>query len=597
MQPSCNISSYSPRKSSWKSSWKTGLIIAGFALMPALASQAQASIQLQEIGRYESGLFDVSAAEITAYDAATKRLFVVNAQTNQIDILDMTDPTGPAKIGVIDGAPYGSSINSVAVKNGLVAFASQAATKTDNGQVVFADTNGSFINSVTVGALPDMLTFTPDGNKVIVANEAELPETAGVNPPGTISIINVSGGAAAASVSTADFTAFNGVLTATSGSDIKSQVRINPNAVDAASDLEPEYISISSDSTKAYVSLQENNALAVVDLTTNTVTHVLPLGVKDHSKADSGFISYDGVNNSSNALDTSDRDGIDIRTWNNVYGIYMPDAIAVYEVAGRIYVVTANEGDDRTDWQGFEDAERAKDLGNDLSAFTGLMGNDDLGRLTVSTVDGQVGGAQTELYALGSRSFSIWDVTDPNSWVYDAISGNMTGLVYDSGDDFEQLTASLFPDAFNADNAENDTLDNRSDNKGPEPEGVTVGQIDGKWYAFITLERIGGIMVYDITDPARPIFIQYINPRDFDENLEELAIGDLGPEGLQFIASVDSPNGQNLLVVANEVSGTTTVYQINSILDTPVVPEPATAMLGLIGLGALGMTARRRRTV
>lgn len=582
-------------KKFWKQSWKMSLAVAGLAIMPALASQVSAGIQLQEIGRYESGLFDQSAAEITAYDPISQRLFVVNAQSNQIDILDMTDPALPVKVGVIDGAAYGSSINSVAVKNGLVAFASQANIKTDNGQVVFANTNGVVSNSVTVGALPDMLTFTPNGNKIIVANEAELPEDLGANPAGTISIIDVSGGAASATVNTADFTAFNAVLSATSGSDIKSSVRISPNAADAAADLEPEYISISADGSKAYVSLQENNALAVVDLNTNTVTHVLPLGVKDHSKADSGFISYDGVNNSSNALDTSDRDGIDIQTWNNVYGIYMPDAIATYEINGRIYVVTANEGDDRTDWEGYEDAERVKDLASNTAAFGGLLGDDDLGRLTVSTVDGVDGsGNQTELYVLGARSFSIWDVTDPTTWTYDATTGNMTGLVYDSGDDFERLTASLFPDAFNSTNSENDSLDNRSDNKGPEPEGVTTALIDGKWYVFISLERVGGIMVYEITDPSKPVFVQYINPRDFDTTLEEFEIGDLGPEGLQFISAVDSPTGKNLLVVANEVSGTTTIYQINSILDTPVVPEPATALLGLMGLGAMGLAAGRR---
>src|SRR5690606_23757778 len=99
-------------------------------------------------------------------------------------------------------------------------------------------------------------------------------------------------------------------------------------------------------------------------------------------------------------------------------------------------------------------------------------------------------------------------------------------------------------------------------------------------------------MVYDITNPAKPVFIQYINPRDFNPLLEELAIGDLGPEGVTFISSVDSPNGRNLLVVANEVSGSTTIFQID---DVPATPEPATAALGLLSLGAMALAARRRK--
>ena len=39
--------------------------------------------------------------------------------------------------------------------------------------------------------------------------------------------------------------------------------------------------------------------------------------------------------------------------------------------------------------------------------------------------------------------------------------------------------------------------------------------------------------------------------------------GDLGPEGLVFIPAAQSPNGRPLLVVGNEVSGTTAVLQLN----------------------------------
>ncbi|MFM7576255.1 MAG: choice-of-anchor I domain-containing protein, partial [Microcystaceae cyanobacterium] len=136
-------------------------------------------------------------------------------------------------------------------------------------------------------------------------------------------------------------------------------------------------------------------------------------------------------------------------------------------------------------------------------------------------------------------------------------------LVYDSGDDFEQITGTFFPDYFNASNS-NNNFDNRSDDKGPEPEGLVLGEIEGRSYAFIGLERIGGVMVYDVSNPQTPQFVQYLNNRNFSVATNSPEAGDLGPEGLTFIKAEESPNGKALLVVANEVSGTTTIYEINS---------------------------------
>ncbi len=174
-----------------------------------------------------------------------------------------------------------------------------------------------------------------------------------------------------------------------------------------------------------------------------------------------------------------------------------------------------------------------------------------LGRLTITNTKGDLDGDGDfdQLYAFGGRSFSIWD--------------EFGNLVYDSSDDFEKLTEELFPEDFNSTNDDNDSFDSRSDDKGPEPEGVTVGVVDDITYAFIGLERIGGIMVYNISNPKKPKFVQYFNNREFDGNAEEGTAGDLGPEGLKFISAEDSPNGQALLVAANEVSGSTTIYQVS----------------------------------
>lgn len=492
---------------------------------------------LNPVGTYRSGLFDASAAEIVVYDAATRRLFVVNANTPSVEVLDASDPSRPTKLFDIDPSAYGAGANSVAVANGIVAVAIENAIKTEPGQVVFFDTDGNFLNAVTVGALPDMLTFTPDGTRVLVANEGEPNDDYSVDPEGSVSIIDLSGGVAnltQANVTTAGFAAFNSQREQL----IADGVRIfGPNA-SVAQDLEPEYIAVNSAGTTAYVALQENNAIGVLNLVSGTFIDILPLGYKSHALS---------------ALDASDRDGrINIATYPNLFGMYQPDAIALYEVAGQTYIVTANEGDAR-DYDTFSEEARVRDLALDPIAFPNaaeLQADEVLGRLTVTTTRGDANGdgLYEELYAFGGRSFSIWDT-----------QGN---LIFDSGADFETIIAQRFPEFFNADNTEN-SFDNRSDNKGPEPEGVTIGEINGRTYAFIGLERFGGVMTYDITDPANPFFVDLTNNRNFAGSPEAGTAGDLGAEGLTFISAADSPTGQPLLAVANEVSGSTTLFEID----------------------------------
>ncbi|MDB9527891.1 choice-of-anchor I family protein [Oscillatoria sp. CS-180] len=484
---------------------------------------------LKPIGTFSTGVFDDGAAEINAYDPATQRLFVINSNAVTIDVLDVSDPANPIKTGEIDATLFGAGANSIAIKDGLIAVAIENATVTDPGSVVFFNANETnfasptVVATVTVGALPDMVTFTPDGTKVIVANEGE-PD-GGIDPEGSVSVIDI----ATFTAQTATFTGFDAATERADG------VRIFPGKT-VAEDVEPEYIS--ADNTTAYVSLQENNAIAVVDLATATVTDIIPLGTKDHSQAGNGFDASD------------DDNAINIQT-QPVLGLYMPDAIATYEANGQTYIVTANEGDARD-----EDA-RIKDLVLDPTAFPDaatLQLDENLGRLEVSTIDGDTDGDgdYDQLFAYGSRSFTIFDT-----------SGN---VVFDSGDDFEQITAAAFPANFNANNDEND-FDSRSDAKGPEPEGVAIGEVDGKIYAFVGLERVGGIMVYDVTDPTNAAFVEYVNNRDFSGDAAAGTAGDLGPEGLTFIAAADSPNGKPLLVVSNEVSGTTTVYDVQGTAD------------------------------
>lgn len=589
------------------------------------------SVKLNWLGSYKTNILDESAAEIPAYDAASQRLFVVNAEAGQLDVLDLSDPAAPVKIESISVADIaaGAEVNSVAVQNGLVAIAVEADPKTDNGYVaIYQASDLSLVNSIQVGAQPDMITFTPNGESVMTANEGEPSDDYSVDPEGSISIVDIRD-LENLSVATADFTAFNAQADALKANGVRIY---GPNA-SVAQDLEPEYIAISANSQTAWVTLQENNALAKVDIASATVTDILPLGLIDRSAE--GF-----------GIDASDDDGvINIKTWPGVVGLYLPDAIHAYQVAGETLLVTANEGDARA-WgedndlywgeeaddevdppvlcepdasQGFVEEFRVKHLvhtggfarrcGDDMPpqlaalaegalldpAVFGYCGaidgdpqgcrdDDVLGRLNITWTAGyktdatgapimyteagmeDVAGTRImydTLYSYGGRSFSIWDE-----------DGNQ---LFDSGDAIEQFLASdecklgtdrAIPcaDYFNSGHDEGDAMDSRSDAKGPEPEGLTIGKINGDTFLFLGLERMGGVLVVNITDPRNPVFEDYLNSRntwDVDPEAGNLdGYGDLGPEGLVFINAEDSPSGEPLLVVGHEVSGSTAVYEV-----------------------------------
>lgn len=494
------------------------------------------AVVFSPVGRYDTGLGSASA-EIVAYE--DDRAYVVNATANALDILDVSDPTTPTLIDRVDLDRYGALVNSVDARGEVVVVALQAEPKTDPGTVVFLDRDGVLLSSVRVGALPDMVTFTPDGTYVVVANEGEPSDDWTVDPKGSVTIITaapfIEPGRATSSgsvgsnqfVRTVDFTAFD--PGGSRASDLSPKVRIyGPNAK-PSTNLEPEYVGVATDSRRAHVTLQENNAVAVIDLRTAAVIRIEALGTKDHMVAGNG-------------LDPSDRDGkVAIGAWP-VRGMFQPDAIAVADLAGGRYYLTANEGDTRST-SGYDEESRVGASGYALDATAFPNGADlktvsKLGRLTATKASGNLDSdaEYEQIFVPGARSFSIRDARNG-------------ARIWDSGSQFEQLTSLIDPSTFNSDGGPAG-FDSRSDNKGPEPEAIAVGKVDGRDYAFIGLERTGGVMIYDVTDPKAPTFVQFTDPPQ-----------DRGPEHVEFVSADRSPSGKAMFLVSNEISGTVTIYE------------------------------------
>ncbi len=491
-------------------------------------------------------------SEIVSYDSVNDRLWVAGTDANQANIglggIDILNFNGTLANSFSTQALGG--INSVAVKNGQAAIAITAPTKTDAGLVRLYNANTfAALADVIVGANPDSVIYTPDGSRLLVANEAE-PNSynnntfTSVDPVGSVSIINTS----TYGVQTAGFDSFNAQAAALKASGVRLT---GPNAT-VAQDLEPEYIAISADGTKAYATLQEANSVAIIDIASATVTGIKALGLKDHSLAGNG-------------LDVSDRDGSgtavlngNIQNWN-VMGMYMPDGIANFTNNGNQFYVTANEGDSRGDWPGGDDEVRVgaatidSALNASLTAAHGAdwkTNNDKLNRLTVSTsgdTDGD--GDLDQLQVFGARSFSILDE-----------NGNR---VFDSGDQLEQIIKASYSSLWD---------DGRSDNKGPEPEGAVVGKVNGRDLLFLGLERSNAIMIWDLTNLADIQFLDML-----------FTPGDKGPEGLSFFTN----SLGSFLAVSNEISETTSLYSVSA------VPVPAAAWL--FGSGLLGLLASARK--
>jgi DNA-binding beta-propeller fold protein YncE len=487
------------------------------------------------VGRYATGLPGTSA-ETTALDG--DRLYVSNADNGSVDIVDVADPAVPVRLARLDlrslaGLGPEASVASVTARDGVLAVAVAADPKIEPGKVLVLDRDGQPVGWAPVGTNPDALTFTPDGRRILVANEGEpssyLLGPAG-DPEGSVSIITLPPGQAkgagnrqaALPVRTVGFTDFN--VGGPRHGELPAGVRIfGPNAT-VAQDLEPEYVAVSPDGRTAYVTLQENNAIAVIELPSGRLRAITALGFQDHGTV---------------PLDASDQDGvINIRTWANVRGMYQPDQAAAFQVNGRTYLLTANEGDSRTDWPGLNEEARARTVTTDATFPN--RANTQVGRLTVTTSVPASPAPQRTLYAFGSRSFSIWD--------------DDVRQVWDSKDQLERLVAAANPSFFNSNNDANN-FDNRSDNKGPEPEGALTAVIDGRTYGFVGLERQGGVVVADLSDPTAPVILQYLQTRVFSG---PSAGPDSGPEGIAF--DVSGPDGRPLLAVGNEVTGTVTLF-------------------------------------
>lgn len=543
-------------------------------LIPGTGFAAETLVHLDRFSGLES------SSEILAFDPSRNHVYSTYGTLGNagIQIIDAANPTALAPLGQIDMSSLGGqsvkTVSSVAADPlgrgfGVATFVPQDSGS-HPGRVVFFDpASQSVLHSVEVGFHPDMVRFSADGSKLYVANEGE-PVSEGTAPnlvhfdrPGSLSIIDLAAvssrndvaSVGSAQVGTYDF----------SGVDL-SGVRVHPSNDPATTpgafrfhDIEPEYITELGG--KLYVSLQENNAIGEFDLASRTWSQVT---------------SLDTI---AQTIDASDRDG-GIRIDDVVRGMPMPDAIASLSAAGRNFIFTANEGDGRPpDFAldghpvSLRDDPRASDLTLDpdfknlLDAAYGganALGNSRLGRLRVSRFDADTDGDgdADQLLMFGTRSFSVWD----------ADTGD---LVWDSGSFFETQTALEIPSLFNSEGTE-DSFDGRSPNKGPEPEGITLGDIQGQTWAFIGLERVGGVMVFDVSDPENPGFVDYINT------------GELAPEGLTFVSAGDSPTGVPLLFVGYEVSSQIGVYAV-------VVPETGhLTPLSLAGLAMGAWWVRRR---
>lgn len=497
---------------------------------------------LQQEWTYQTGVFDEGASEIAAYDSQSQKIFVTNGDSQAIDVLDAHDGSLLGSIPVANIGGSGSAPTSVAVHKGQVAIAVTSNQTMVRGHVllVAADTL-AIQHLIPVGYLPDMVTFSPNGRYLLVANEGEPDDDYVLDPEGSVSIIELKTGQQP-TVYEAGFQSFNGQK-----AELQADgVRIFGPGASVAQDLEPEYIAVSEDNRWAYVTLQENNALAIVDLQSKEVKSIEPFGLKDHMQG-------------GNALDASNDDGaIHIANWPAM-GMYQPDSIAATRLLGTTFLFTANEGDAR-DYDGYSEEERVRDLDLDPVAFPdaeSLQENANLGRLRLTSATGDLDGDgdYDQIHSFGARSFSIW------------VASSTFGLqqVYDSGDDFEVITAAALPNDFNSTNDENGSFDSRSDDKGPEPEALTLGRDLFQSFCLIGLERVGGIMIYDVTNPFAPSFVEYSNNRDFTGDAEAGTAGDLAPEGIVFIPRGKAPFAEPGVIVANEVSGSTTMYRVKRV--------------------------------
>ncbi|CAH0533644.1 hypothetical protein VST7929_01515 [Vibrio stylophorae] len=543
-------------------------------------------IGIEKVGRSIAHTpFDQSAAEVVAYDACSDQLLVVNSQAKRVDRFRFDRNGAPQPLGDLSlsvaakhaGIPLGAA-TSVAAHRGLLAVSIAHQDPQQRGIIaLYRSDTQALVTTYRAGALPDMVQFSADGSYLASANEGQPSDDYSQDPQGSVTLVDLTKGPMQASVNEISFRDFN--IDASRYQELDSKVRISGPNASVAQDLEPEYLTFAEDGF-LYVALQENNAIAKIDIGQKHVVSIFPLGEKSWHQA---------------RLDPSDQDGVigQLKTYPGLTSLYMPDALLSYQVAGETYLVTANEGEMREyqfqttpqacentgyHWLGEsidEDDNRYRNevgpclahtdavRGSDLSVPDGhplkaqLQNPKALGRLKL-VIPTEPASVRSSIVAFGGRSFSIWK-TDGT-------------LVYDSGDELARIALHHDREHFNSDHRAHHKGDARSDEKGIEPEALSLASINGRVYLFIGLERQSGIVIYDVTDPNHGRYVAYHSARDFNQpvctqvsdggacenGVYNPAAGDLGPESVQYF----SRNGVHYLAVGNEVSGTVTVYRV-----------------------------------
>ena len=462
-----------------------------------------------------------SGGEIVVFNPVNNMMYVIGEFGLDMYVVDISNPSNPILAKTVDvGAmasetfqPYEITAVAVNVPRSLIGLGIQHEDFDANGWLLILDFDGNYVAHFPAGVGPDMVGFTPNGEYLLSANEGEPRYGFGYgtyDPEGSVTFVRIADGYAR----TVGFHAFDDRRDELVADGVILKVGVPPSR-----DLEPESLAFTGDSQRVFVSLQENNAIAVFDMTTYEFSGIYGLGIVDHSLPGNEI-----------AIRTGDE--IIIQN-ENVFSVRHPDGIFAINIGGTYYLLTANEGDSRV-WEDYSDIHNVYvEEGVRVSALISELKD---------------GLSNDNIYLQGSRSFSIFRADDMS-------------LVFDSGSDFEKITARIFPEHFNA-NHTNNNMHGRTAARGPEPEYVVAMTIDSRVYAFVGLERIGGVFMYDITNPAQAFYVDYINVRDFSSPFDIALSGDLGAEKLYAIPAHLSPTGMPLVLVANEASGTITILGV-----------------------------------
>jgi hypothetical protein len=533
----------------------SALITAG--QLPALANEA--TLKITEIASITSGDGEGSH-EIATFHAGSKRIFATNGVKNAIDIYDISDVGNPKKVGSVALSPYGNDVTSVAAGKDVVVavvnvsdkFSATGVPTTTNGKIVVFDTSGKVLSAPDVlGVLPDSVTFAPNGTTALVAIEAQPvcakddPATAAKedadyskasDPVGGVTVVDLSNPASPV-LRFAGFDQFSVAEMRAKGIAVSSVVN------NVSKDFEPEFVT-AVDNNYAYVTIQEANAIGKLNIGSATFESI--------SRAFESKVSRV-------ARDTSDRDaGAGPRTYANVVGASQPDAIAGFTVGAGHYFVTANEGDAR-EYTCLNDDLRASSLKVDTRRFPDwktLSGNAALGRAKVNpTIGDKDGDGDIDtIHLRGSNSMTmyrngiaIWDSAD----LLDQIQTQAFGVANING------SHSLSSDK----STMNYVGQDRSDDKGAEPEGVAVGMVGDRRIAILGLERMTALAIFDITDPGDPIFQEWLQMLPTKATPAK-DVKYWSPEGIVFVPASKSPSGKALIITSYELSGSLSIHQV-----------------------------------